>query len=222
MKEGILLSAAKDIFTQLVRLSLKGLTAIVILIIGWLLSNLLKLIVVRLLKALRLDLLSDKLELDKILEKGGISLSLSELLGEISYWFGFLITFVVAVNAVGLNVAADLLNRIIIYIPNIVAAIFILIVGILGASFLGNMAKAGAANAGIVQANFLGNLVKGVVLVFIAILALEQLKISTQILELVIMIILATIGLALAIAFGLGCKDIAQEFMRKFTERLKK
>ena len=218
----ILVEPAKAILTQLGRITIKALLVIILLLIGWSISKVLKTAVIRLLKTLKVDLLADRIELSNLLTAGGIKLSLSELIGTLCYWLGILITFVVAVNAIGLTVAADLLNRIILYIPNIIAAIFILVLGILGATLLGNTTKTAASNAGVAQAHMLGNVVKIIIVVFTVIMTLEQLTINTRILELVISISLITIGLAAALAFGLGCKDIAKDYLSEVLKKLKK
>ncbi|MCM8831062.1 MAG: hypothetical protein NC918_02580 [Candidatus Omnitrophica bacterium] len=216
-----LFSPSKVIFALLGRIFIKAIVVGIVLVIGWVISKIIKSLVIRILKLLKFDFLADKIDLDKLLVKGQITLTLSEIIGEIAYWFTILITFVIAANMIGLNVAADLLNRIVLYIPNIVASIFILVLGMLGATALGNITRTAAANAGLARSNFLGNLVKIVLIVFTVIMSLKQLNIETKILELAFVIVLATIGLAIAIAFGFGCKDIAAEALRKWLEKIK-
>jgi hypothetical protein len=155
------------------------------------------------------------------LAKGGISYSLSELIGVICYWLAILITFVVAINAIGLTVAADLLNRIVLYIPNIIAALFILILGMFVATLLSNIVRTAANNAGLSQAKLLGKVVEVVVAVFVIAITLEQLGIGAKVIELFITVILASIGLGVALAFGLGCKEIASRFLSDMIDNLK-
>ena len=127
---------------------------LILFIIGWLVSKyVIKNGITKLLKVLRLDDLSHRIELDAILAKGGINSGLSELIGIICYWLSLLVTFVVALNAVGLTVAADLLQRIVLFVPNIIAAVFILIVGMFAAVVVRNIVRVSASNAGIAQAN---------------------------------------------------------------------
>jgi len=198
------------------------LLVIVILIIGWLLSKLLRAVVIKALEIIKLDALSSRIELDKILEKGGIAFSLSELIGAICYWFGLLITFMVAINAIGLTIAAELLNKVVLYIPNVVAGIFILIIGMFAATALKNIVKTAANNAGLSQGKMLGQLVEVVVMIFAIFIALEQLNIGMRVTELTVGIILGSLGLALALSFGLGCKEIAGKFVAELVEKLKK
>jgi hypothetical protein len=194
-----------------------------LLLVGWLISKIvIRVGVTRLLKVLKVDDLSKRIELDTILSKGGINRSLSELVGDICYWVSLLITFVVALNAVGLSVAADLLQRIVLYIPNIVAAIFILIVGMFASVILRNVVKTSASNIGIAQVNFLSKIAETVVIIFAVAIALEQLQIGARIVELTISIVLASFGLGFALAFGLGCKDRVGKSVGDFLDKMKK
>lgn len=218
----VLIEPAKLVLAQIGQFLVQVLLVLVILIIGWLISKFLKAAVVKTLKAVKIDDFSDRIELKELLEKGGISYPLSELLGVIFYWLGLLVTFVVAINAVGLTIAAGLLNRLILYVPNIIAAIFILILGMFVATLLKNIVQTTANNAGLSQVKVLGKVVEVVVMVFAIAIALEQLNIGAKIIELTISIFLASMGLAFALAFGLGCKDIAAKFIWEFIEKLKK
>ncbi len=217
----VLLEPARVVLAQIGQFLVSILLVLVILIIGWVISKLIKAIVTKGLRALKLDQLSDSIELDKMLEKGGISYSLSELIGVICYWLALLVTFMVAINAVGLTVAADLLKQVVAYIPNVIAAIFILILGMFVATLLRNIVQTAANNAGLSQSKLLSKVVEVIVIVFAVFVALEQLNIGIRITEMTVSIILASIGLGLALAFGLGCKDAAGRFVNELVETLK-
>src|SRR3989338_4760131 len=217
----VLLEPAKTVLSQISQFLVNVLLVVVILIIGWIIAKIIKTLVTRLLRAIKLDQLSDSIDLDNILAKGGISYSLSELLGAICYWLALLITFVVAVNAICLTVAADLLNRVVLYVPNIIAAVFILILGMFVATLLSNIVKTAANNAGVSQAKVLGKVVEAVVIIFAAVITLEQLGIAAKIIELTITVVLASLGLGAALAFGLGCRDLAAKCISELIESIK-
>jgi hypothetical protein len=218
----VLLEPARTVLTQIGQFATGVLLVIVILIIGWLISKLVKAVVTKGLRALKLDELSERIELDALLEKGGITYSFSELLGVICYWLSLLVTIMVAIQAVGLTVAADLLEKVVLYIPNIIAAIFILILGMFVATLLRNIVLTAANNAGIAQSKVLSKVVEVVVGAFVIFVALEQLRIGIRITELTVGIILGSIGLGAALAFGLGCKDIAGKSVAEMMDKLKK
>jgi len=213
----------KMVLTQVGLFVSSVLLVLILIIIGWLFSKLIiKEGVTKLLKLVKLDDLSHKVELDSILAKGGINIGLSDLIGIICYWLALLVTFVVALNAVGLTVAADLLQKIVLFIPNIIAALFILIVGMFAAVLVRNLVRVSAKNAGIDQANLMSNICEVVIIVFTVAIALEQLQIGGRIIDLTISIILGSFGLGFALAFGLGCKDIVGKAVGEFLSQLKK
>jgi hypothetical protein len=220
--QGVLLEPAKTLFARISEFLVNTLLVIIILIIGWVISKLIKTIVTKVLKAIRIDNLSERIKLDTLLAKGGLQYSLSALVGVICYWLALLVTFVVAINAIGLTIAADLLNQVVLYIPNVIAAIFILIAGMFIASLLKTIIQTAASNAGISHINLLGKVVEIAVIVFTIAIALEQLKIGAKIIELMVGVMLGSIGLAVGLAFGLGCKDIAARTMSDFVDKVKK
>ena len=97
-------------------------------------------------------------------------------------------------------------------------AIVVLILGILAAGFLGATVRAVASNAGIAQAQVLGQFAQVVVIIFAVVVALQQVQV--QFVGDAFLIILAAIGFALALAFGLGCKDLAGRWMSDLVDRL--
>jgi len=195
---------------------------IAILIIGWLIAKVIESIVARVLKAIRLDVASDKAGISNILAQGDIKLTLSEVLGAIVYWLVMLIVLVTALNALNLTVAADLLSRMAEYVPNIIAAIFVLVLGSFLASFVASIVRTAASNAGIETARMLGQITHTILVIFAIVIAIEQLKIATALIALAMNVVLASIGLAIALAFGLGCKDLAAKFMSEFLNKMKK
>lgn len=218
----VLLEPARTVLAQISQFLVNLLLVIIIILIGWLVAKALKSVVSKVLKALRLDDLSERIELNKVLEKGGIVYSFSELVGVICYWLGLLITFMIAINAVGLTIAADLLNKVLLYIPHVVAAVFILILGMFIATLLKNVIQTMANNAGLGQGKLLAKIVETIVIVFSVFVGLEQLQVGLFTTGVTLAIILGSVGLGLALAFGLGCKDIAGRFVADLAEKLKK
>lgn len=218
----VLLEPARVVLAQISQFVVNALLVIIILIIGWIFSKVFRAFVSKALKLLKIDNLSERIELDSLLNKGGINYSLSDLIAAICYWLGLLVTFMVAINAVGVTIAADLLKQIILYIPNVISGLFILILGMFVSTLLKNIIQTAANNAGLSQGKLLAQVVETIIIAFAIFIALEQLKIGIRITELTISIVLGSVGLGLALAFGLGCKDIAGKFVAELVEKLKK
>lgn len=218
----VLLEPARTVLAQIGQFMVSIILVLIILIIGWVISKAIKSVVTKSLRMIKLDELSSRIELEALLEKGGIGYSLSELFGVICYWLALLVTFMVAINAIGLTIAADLLNKVVLYIPNVVAALFILILGMFAATILKNIIITAANNAGFNQGKILSKAIEVIIIAFAIFVALEQLNIGVRITELTLKMILGSLGLGLALAFGLGCKDIAARFMNDFIDKMKK
>lgn len=196
--------------------------AIVILIIGWIVAKFIEAIVVRGLKAARLDVVSDKAGIANMLAQGDIKWTLSELVGVIIYWIVMLSVLAAALNALNLTVAGDLLSRLVAYIPNIVVAIFVLVLGTFLASFVAGVVRTTVSNAGVGNAKLLSKITQTVLVVFAVIIAIEQLNIATAFIAFAVNILLASVGLGAALAFGLGCKEIAGKAMQGILDKVKK
>jgi hypothetical protein len=192
--------------------------ALLILLLGGIIAKLLEQLIVRALKLIALDRLSEEIQLSTVLTKGGIKRKLSELIGAIIYWIVMLAFVMTALNALNLTVAAELFQQIVGFLPNVIAAVFILIVGIFAAAFMSATVRTAASNSGILQAHLLGQAVQAIVVIFAIVAALQQLQI--QFVGEVFLIILSGISLGCALAFGLGCKDIAGKWVVSLIDQI--
>jgi len=193
--------------------------ALLILLVGGMIAKVLEQLIIKALKLVTLDKLADQIQLSTLLSRGGIRRKPSELVGAIIYWIVMLAFVMTALNALNLTVAAELFQQLIGFLPNVVAAVFILIVGVFAAAFLSATVRTAASNTGVVQAHLLGQAVQTVVVIFSVVAALQQLRI--QFVGEVFLIVLAGITLAAALAFGLGCKDLAGRWLSDLVEQLK-
>jgi hypothetical protein len=196
--------------------------AILILVVGWLIAKLIEAVVVRLLKAARLDAGSDKVGITNVLAQGDIKMSLSELVGAIVYWLIILVVLATTLDALNLKIASELVSKLVGYVPNILASVFILILGSFLANFVATIVRTSTSNAGIKNAKMLSQITQILIIIFAVIVAVEQLQIATTLIVLSVNIILVSFGLGLALAFGLGCKDIAGKAMQDFLNNMKK
>ena len=184
-------------------------SVIVILIVGWIIATLVQKVVTRFLKLARLDTASEKTGIANILTKGDINYTLSEIIGVIIYWLVMLVVVLAAVNTLQLTVAAELLNRVILYVPNVIASVFILVLGIFFSSVVASAVRTTAANAGIQQSRFLAQVTQTTISIFVFLEALKQLGIDTTLIDLIIKAVLGALALGVGLAIGLGCKDMA-------------
>ena len=192
-----------------------------IIVLGWVICNVIKRIVVRLLKLCRFDALAERAGINQILERGGIKQSASEILGLLTFWFLFLIAIVATLETLNLSGATDTLHTIYLYIPKIVAALVTLILGLYFANFLETVTRTSCAGAGLQQAEAIGRAAYIGTTIFVVAGIFEILGIATEIVVWAFILIFGALCLALALAFGLGGRDVAGRYLEKWLERKK-
>jgi hypothetical protein len=195
--------------------------AIAIILIGWVVCNLVKRIVIRILKLCQFDVLADRAGIRRALERGGIKQSASEIVGLLVFWFLFLIAIVTTLETLNLSGATDTLHTIYLYIPKIVAALVVLILGLYFANFLETVTRTSCANAGLAQAASIGRAVYIGTTIFVVAGIFEILDIASEIVIWAFILVFGAVCLALALAFGLGGRDVAARHLEKWLEQKK-
>ena len=215
------ISPVKDLLLQGWGFLQNFFAAIVIFVIGWIVAKIIKEIIVRLLRALRLDSISEQVKIEEFLSKGGIKYTLSELIGVVIYWVILLGVLISALNLLQLTGVTGLLDRVLAYMPNVIGAVIILVLGMYLAAFVSSIVRVATANIGIAQAGLLSKVAQVAIIAFSILIALEQLRIGAVLVN-AMSIVLAAIGLGAALAFGMGCRDAAGRFVNDLIEKLKK
>jgi hypothetical protein len=195
--------------------------AIIIFVVGWIIARLMKLAVEKLLKLVRFDTATDKTGVKDFLKKGEIVKTPSEIVGMLVYWFIMILVLIASLDALGLPIVSDMLNSIFLYIPNVVAAIIVLVLGLLLGNLLAAVVRTGASNTGLKNAKGLGKLSLYSIVSFSAAIALIQLGIGEEVVESAFELAFGAAALALALAFGLGGRDVAAGYLKRWLEEKK-
>jgi hypothetical protein len=191
------------------------LTMIVILILGLVIAWIIKQILSILLKVFRFDRFCDRHGFTAGMQKIGISRTPSEALSRFFFWLLFLIFLMFSLNVLNIAPLADLTSKFFTFIPNLLIAIVIIFVGYFLSGFLHRAVLLGAVNANIKHAKLLAGGVHVIAMFFFIAIALEQMGIGEHIVMATFITVLICIGLAAAIAFGLGAKDVVKDFLEK-------
>lgn len=191
----------------------------VLLILGWLVAKLLRKVALKFLKFVRLDVAAEKSGVDDFLVKGGVPYTTTTIVANLIYWFILFTVMLALLNSLGLQSAADLFNRIILYIPNVIVAVLVLMFGALFARFIKGVTFTYLSNIGITGADVMSTIAQWAILVFVFSVALEQLDIGGQILVSAFQIAFGALCLALALAFGLGGKEWAAHILEKLWKK---
>jgi hypothetical protein len=196
--------------------------AVVTILIGLLVAYVLKWIVVQIASAIQLQTLSDKIKFSTILSKLGVKAEVSELLGNFVKWIVIIVFLIPALQVLGLSEVGEVLSQILGYLPKVVLAGFLVFIGIVVADIIAHAVKATALTLGSSTASVLATVAKYAIYVFIGLLTLEQLGVSSTLLLSAFTGIVAMIAIAGGLAFGLAGKDAAAELIKKIREEFSK
>ena len=194
------------------------LTSVFLLIMGIIIAVLIKIILARSLKAVGLDKFASRFGFPDLLKKGGITESLSVLLSKFSGGIIILVFAILSMRALGVLAIEKLLEQFLLYLPNLFVALIILLSGYLLGNFFGRAALIAAVNAGMRLSRVIGAFVKYTIVILSATMALEHVGIGKETVEIAFAIVFGGVVLALALAFGLGGRDLAKEYLAKKLE----
>jgi Conserved TM helix len=193
--------------------------ALGILILGWLLAKVTRFAVERALRAVNFNVLTERAGTDHFLQQGGLQGDTTTLFGMFTYWVVLLATFMQAASEVELVRLTDLLDRALLYSPKILFAMLIAVFGSYFARFVGNAVATYCVEAQIPDGDILGKMAQYLVMAFVIMIALRQLEVGGDIVELTFLVLLGGVVLALALAFGLGGKDWAAALLERWWPR---
>jgi small-conductance mechanosensitive channel len=189
--------------------------AILLVLAAKLAERVLRAVLVR----LRFDSLLEQAGIDKTLQKVGIRQSLNLVLPRLAYYLLLLIFARTAADGFGLTAISDGIAAMFAYLPNVVAAVLLLVVGTSVSQFAGRTVTQAAEESGIEFAPSLGRLVSGLILFIVGVMAIGQLRFDTDMVRIVTVCTLSGLALAFGLSVGLGTRDITRNLMAGFYAR---
>jgi small-conductance mechanosensitive channel len=187
--------------------------AIVILIIGYIVAKVLQAVVGRVLQAIGFDGWMEKGGIKQFFDRAQTNYTPATIIGMLVFWFVFIIALTMAADALGIPQVSAVLGQLIAFIPNIIAAILILILAALLANFVSGIVR------GATGSNVLASVAQYAIIVYAAFAALTQLGIAVQLTANTFLILLGGVALAAALAFGIGGREVAREIIQKAYDR---
>jgi small-conductance mechanosensitive channel len=188
---------------------------ILALVVAKLVEVALRMILVR----VRIDTLIEKAGIDKALQRIGLRQQLNVFLPRLVYFLIIFLLAKTASDALGLIAISNAIGAFFSYLPNIVAALLLLLLGSAVGQFAGQMVTQAAESSGIDFAPSLGKLVSSLILFVVAMMAIAQLKIDTEMVRIVTSFILGAGALAFGLSFGLGTREIVRNIVAGFYAR---
>ncbi len=196
---------------------LQTLATILLIIAGWVLARMVRMLVIRGLRIVRLDMVAERAGIDGVLRKGNIQQDSIEILGALVYWLLIILILVMVMKVWNLEIGLS--DHLVPFLPKIFVALVVLILGLFLAAFIGDLVRTAAANAEMAYASLLGQLVRWVIVIFIVLTAIRQLGIEAQLISYGFLMIVGGICLGMALAIGLGARPIVEERLRAALEK---
>jgi len=196
--------------------------ALIVLIVGYFVAKAVKYAIAQGLRAINFNVVTERAGIDGFLRAGGIRSDGTEILALLFYWVVILIALVIGFNSLGLAYITDLLSQVLLFVPKVMVAMLILAFGAYFAGFIGHAVTAYCKKVRLQDAELLGRICQYAILVFVVLIALDQVNIGGEIVRQTFLIVLAGVVFALALAFGLGGKDWAAEMLERWWPRRKK
>jgi small-conductance mechanosensitive channel len=190
-----------------------------LVILGLVVAKLVEVAFRTILVRLRFDNLMEKAGIDKALQRIGLRQQLNLFLPKLAYFLVLFLLAKTASDALGLVAISNAIGAFFAYLPNIIAALLLLILGTTLGQFAGQMVTQAAESAGIDSASTLGKLVSALVVFIVAMMAIGQLKIDTKMVRIVTSFFLGAGALAFGLAFGLGTRDVVRNIVTGFYAR---
>lgn len=189
---------------------------VVIVIAGWMIASLIEKGLAAILRTIRFNDLSERAGLGDFVRKMGMNTDPAGMIGLVVKWFVRLIALVVAFDALGLPAVSEVLRQLLLWLPNVVVALVVLVIGGLAARALSNVVRGASAEAGLTNSNFLAKAASAVVWAFALVVAVNQLGIATELVNTLFMAVVGALALGVGLAFGLGGRETAAEILRKW------
>lgn len=216
----IVQTAFADLWSSLLAFFPRFLGAVIVFLIGLIVASLLKKLVMRICDVLKLDTLAQKLEVKQMFQRAGVPFHISALLGWIVKWFFVIVFLIAATDIMQWAEVTSFLSEVVFYLPNVIIAVIILLVGILVANFTRSVIKSAVEAGKLAGADFLAAVSRWAILIFSLMAALVQLGIAEDLIQIIFTGLVAMLALAGGLAFGLGGKEHASHALTKLRKEM--
>ena len=214
-----LVATSQGVIDSLIAWTPRVVLAVVLLIAALVVAKVVERVLRTLMVRLRFDSLVKRVGIDQAIQSIGIRESLNQVVPRIVYYLLLILFAKTAADSMGLAAISDAIGAFMGFLPNIAAALLIMVLGSAAAQFAGKAVAQAATDSGIEFGSSLGGLVSGLLLFVLGIMAISQLQIDTEIIRVVTSAILAGMALAFGLAFGLGSRDLTRNILAGYYAR---
>lgn len=210
-----LITMGRDIASALPKI----IGALIILLIGWIVTKVILFVLGKILKLAKLDALSEKINEMQLLGKGGFTFDFVKIILGFVKWLLLLVFLIVAADILSWEIISTEIGNLLRYLPRLFSALALMMIGLYVGNFVKTTVKRLFDSLEFAGSNVVSNLLFYIIVIFISITALNQAGIDTTIITNNITLILGAFLLAFAIGLGLGSRDIITDLLRSFYTR---
>jgi len=215
----VLLTSATAFFTKLAALLPNLLGALLLLLLGWLIAKLCRGLTRRVLGWTGLERAIERSRVNETIKTLGISTSISEVMGHIVFWIIFLIFIISASEVVGLSMVLRTLNRLILYVPNIIAAIAVIVLTLFLARFVKDLVAVGLGQISLIYAQPLARALELLIIILGLVVAMTQLGFNIGVLMANITLFIGGFVAIVVLSLGLGARSVVQNILAGYYVR---
>lgn len=218
----ITIEAFQDLWVGFINFIPALLAALLIFIIGWIISSWIGKLITEILKRLRLDKLFETPKWQQVFEEAGFKISISEFFGGLIKWILVIVFLLITVQILGLKDFANFLTKIVNWLPNLIIATAIFVVAAVMAYYSEKVIKAIVSKMEIGYVNIIGISIRVAIWILAIFAILSQLGVMAELIEILASGIIALLVVSLGLAFGLGGKDLAKDLLENIRRKIKK
>lgn len=192
---------------------------VVILVVGWIVASVIEKAIAAILRTVKFNELAQRSGFAGFVQKMGSDTDSSGMIGAVVKWFVRLVALVVAFDALGLPAVSDVLRQLLMWLPNVVVALVVLVIAGLAANALSSVVRGAAAEGGLSNPDLLAKVASALIWAFGVVVAVNQIGIATTLVNTLFMAVVGALALALGLSFGLGGRETAAQIVRNWYDR---
>ncbi|OGF82356.1 hypothetical protein A3B18_00170 [Candidatus Giovannonibacteria bacterium RIFCSPLOWO2_01_FULL_46_13] len=218
----VLIASFYELWLGVVAFAPRLIGAIIVFVIGWVIALALGKVVSQIIRSLKIDQALKSIGVEEPIERAGIKLDVGAFIGGLVKWFFIIVFFTATVEVLGLTDVTNFLSeQVLPYLGNVFVAALILVAAALIADAIGKLVTASAKAANLPSSGFLGGVSKWAIWIFAILAAMAQLKIAGPMVQTLFIGVVGALALALGLAFGLGGKDTAAQYLERLRKEIR-